>query len=178
MIPIAEIAAELAREAAFRRAAYPRMVERLQMSRDQEQAGYALCAAWAADCTRYGAYLSSTPPLAPFAPVARSGGFTWHERRAGIARELDQRARLYPAWVAAGRLDAAEATLRNARLSAMAGLYDDGHDWHDSFGTRPPFGRMDEIHLPEPMREARQQWFAHVHHVLAMRHGTPQLLAL
>lgn len=174
MIPLPEIASELAREMAFRRATYPRLVTKMQLTTEQEQAGYALCAAWQADCARYAAHLSQQPITTPIAPVALQNGFTWHDRRNGITRELEQRARLYPKWIDALRLDATEAARRIARLSAMADLYDEGFDWHDSFGTRPPFGRMDEIHLPDPIREARHQWFAHVHHVLATRHGTPQ----
>ncbi|KUR80942.1 hypothetical protein [Novosphingobium sp. FSW06-99] len=174
MIPHPEIAAELARELAARRAAYPRQVERLQMTQAQADTELALCAAWGADHARYAAVLTATPPIAPIAPVALSGGFTWAQRRGALRQELDRRAQHYPRWIAQGKLDQAEATRRVTRLSAMADLYDEGHDWHDSFGTRPPFGPR--FYAPDhtaPEAEALRQWWTHVHQTLATRHGSP-----
>lgn len=174
MIPLPEIASELAREMASRRATYPRLVTKLQMTAAQEQAAYALCAAWQADCARYTAHLSQTPPFVPLQPIQRQNGFTWHERRFGITRELEQRARLYPKWIAALRLDPAQAARQIERLTAMATLYDEGHDWHDSFGQRPPFGRRfcASDHTPAE-REALTQWWRHVHQVHTTRYGAP-----
>lgn len=174
MIPFPEIAAELAREMASRRATYPRLITKIQMTGEQEQAGYALCAAWQADCARYAVHLSQRPITTPIVPVALQNGFTWHDRRVGIARELDQRARLYPKWIDAMRLDPAEAARRTARLSAMADLYDEGYDWHDSFGTRPPFGfRFYAQDHTRAEKEAITQWWLHVHTTLAARQDTP-----
>lgn len=174
MIPPQEIAAELAREGAARRAAYPGMIERLRMTADQADYEMALCAVWQADLARYAPWLTDTLLRIPIAPVLRSGGFSWHDRRNGITRELDRRARLYPQWIAGGSLDAAEAAKRTARLSAMADLYDEGFDWHDSFGNRPPFGaRMTAGDHSPAETEATAQWWHHVHQTLATRHGAP-----
>lgn len=176
----AAIAAEIAREAQARRAAYPGMIARLKMTEQQAVAEIALCAAWAADVARWGDWLAQVPPRAPIAPVARQNGFSWADRRQGLARELDRRARLYPRWIAAGQLDQADADHRTACLATLAAVYDEGLDWHDSFGTRPPFGRRfarEQEHTPAEV-EAIRQWWHHVHATLAARYGTPQQEAL
>ncbi|WP_226019741.1 hypothetical protein [Novosphingobium sp. FKTRR1] len=180
MIALPEIAAEIAREAAARRATYPAMIARLKMTEQQAAAEYALCAAWSSDLARYADWMNRAAPRAPIVPVARQHGFIWADRRHGITRELDRRARLYPRWIAAGQLDQAEADQRTARLSALADIYDDGFDWHDSFGTRPPFGRRfarDDDHTPAEA-EAIRQWWTHVHATLSARYGTSQQEAL
>lgn len=174
MIPPHDIAQELTREMAARRATYPRMVERMRMTAEQMATEFALCSAWQADCARYGTWLASATPRAPIAPVALSGGFSWAQRRSGLQRELDQRARLYPGWIAKGQLDPAAAAQRMARLAAMADLYDEGWDWHDTFGNRPPFGaRMTaQDHTPAEA-EAIRQWWHHAHRAIATRYGAP-----
>lgn len=164
----ADILAEIQREAASRRAAYPRLIERLRLTESQALAEQQLCHAWAADVTRREAYLANPYPR-PAPPLeVRVHGFTWAERRGGVQRELDRRARLYPKWIAAGELDQGEADTRTARLTALLDIYDDGWDWHDSFGRRF------DLRAQEPdadQAEANRQWWAHFHETMARRNG-------
>lgn len=176
-ITYAMIAAELQREAQARRRTYPGMLEQGRMTPEQAEAGYQMAAAWLHDLCRFDAYLALPAPRPHAMPAeARTpehlGAFTWAERRAALDRELGQRHRLYPRWVEAARLDPAEAQRRINCLTVMAEIYDDGLDWHDSFGTRPIFPLLTANHVQEPaQREALAQWLAHVHHVLTARSG-------
>ena len=170
-----DIAAELEREAEARRRAYPGMIEKMRLTEQAAQLEHRLVAAWRADLARYIAYLGQTIPRGPAPYAVRTDGFTWYDRRQGLARELDRRARLYPKWIAAGTLDQAEADQRVARLTVMAEIYDEGWDWHDSFGTRPVLAGEP---TNEPQAEARRQWWAHYHAVMQSRHGQPAQEAL
>jgi hypothetical protein len=172
-VTYAMIAAELTREGKARRRTYPGMIEQGRMTPEQAEHGYQLAAAWLEDVQRFTAYLALPAPRGHAMPAEqRTLGFTWAERRAGIDRELGQRHRLYPRWIEAARLDAAEAQRRIDCLMVMAEIYDDGLDWHDSFGTRPIFPLLTANHVQEPaQREALAQWLAHVHHVLTARSG-------
>ena len=172
-VSYADIAAELSREAAARQRAYPAMIEQGRMTTEGAELGHAMVRALLEDLQRFTSYLALPAPRPhPMPHQLRTEGFTWAERRAGIAREQDQRARLYPRWIASARLDQAEAQRRNDRLAVMAEIYDDGLDWHDSFGTRPIFPLITANHVDDPaQRQALEQWLAHVHHVLAARAG-------
>lgn len=166
MITQPEIAQELARELAARRATYPAMVERMRMTSAAAEREISMAQAWQEDCARYAPWFTGG---APISPQRLTRNFTWADRRRAIADELARRARLYPRWIAGGDLDQAEADQRNQRLAAMAHLYDIGFDYHDSFGTRPPFGpRMTAQDHTEAEAEAEaiRQWHAHVHQVL------------
>lgn len=172
-VTYADVAAELTREAAARRRAYPGMIEQGRMTAEDAEAGYRIAAAWLEDLARFVGYLQIPAPRPHAMPFQyRTQGFTWAERRAAIAREQDQRARFFPRSIASARLDAAEAQRRNDRLAVMAEIYDDGLDWHDSFGTRPIFPLITANQVKDPaQREALEQWLAHVHHTLAARAG-------
>lgn len=172
-VTYAMIAAELFRENQARHRTYPAMIEQGRMTAEQAEAGYQMALAWLEDVQRLTAYLALPAPRPHAMPAEqRTLGLTWAERRAALDRELGQRARLYPRWIAAARLDPAEAQRRIDCLTAMAEIYDDGLDWHDSFGTRPIFPLLTANDVQEPaQREALAQWLAHVHHVLTARSG-------
>lgn len=174
-IPHVDIATELHREAASRRRAYPGMIERLRLTQAQADVEQLLVATWLQDLERYAAYAALPDPRPAPPLMERVNGFTWADRRAGVQRELDRRSRLYPKWIAAGDLDAAEAATRTARLTALLDFYDEGWDWHDSFGRRFDLRPID----PTPdQAETNRQWLAHIHNTLSRRHGTPQQEAL
>jgi len=172
-ITYAHVAAELFREGQSRHRTYPAMIEQGRMTPEQAEQGYQMAHAWLEDCSRLTSYLALPAPRPHAMPHQhRTLNFTWAERRAAIDRELAQRRRLYPRWIEAARLDAAQAQHRLDCLTVMAEIYDDGLDWHDSFGTRPIFPLITANHVQEPaMREALAQWLAHVHHVLTARSG-------
>lgn len=169
-----DVLAEIEREAASRLRAYPALIDKLRLTAEAAALDQRLCEAWAADMRRWRDW-SATVPLRAMPAQAHMLGFTWADRRAGIARELDRRARLYPKWISAAQLNVDEARRRTDRLSALADLYDEGWDWHDTFGQRPPFGRGMSREPSSPAEaECRQQWHAHVTHVLAARAGGHQ----
>lgn len=175
MATYAECAEELAREAAARRAAYPALIEKLRMTESGAAIEHALVATWRIDLARYVDFLALPFPRSAPAQLERSAGFTWADRRGGLQRELDRRARLYPKWIAAGQLDQVEADRRVARLSVMLEIYDNGWDWHDSFGRRP---NLSIVHPDAATRETNASWLSHYQSVMAHRHGTPAQEAL
>lgn len=125
-ITYADVQAELARELSHREATYPGMVAKGSMTRGDAHRQVELFRAIAADAVRFeGAarirYSRPTP--------APGHGFTWHERREALQRELAMRDRIYPAWVAKGSLTRATAALQCQRLQAMLDLYEDGLDY-------------------------------------------------
>jgi hypothetical protein len=163
------VSAEIEREAASRLKAYPRLVQTMRMTPEASAIEQRLCEAWAADLRRWRSW--AVPPLRLMPAQVHTLGFTWAERRAGIEHELDRRARLYPKWIAAGDLDAAEARQRTDRLTVLADIYDEGWDWHDTFGRRPLRQGMSRDPVDQADAECRQQWRAHVDHVLNARAG-------
>lgn len=172
-VTYAMIAAELVRETMARCRTYPSMANQGRMTAEQVKVGLQMAEAWQEDLHRFTSYLALPAPRPHAMPAeARTLGFVWAERRAAIERELAQRRRLYPRWIEAARLDPAEAQQRIDCLMVMAEIYDDGLDWHDSFGTRPIFALMRATRIEDPaQREAIDQWRAHVHQVLTARSG-------
>jgi len=134
-LPFAAIAAELAREAQSRAATYPGMIAKGNLTRHEADYQIALISAMQQDCARFAQF--ETIGAAQVAPA--SHGFTWHERRAALMRELDYRRRLYPGWIAKGNMTQAEADTRCSRLLAMLYHYDLGYDWQAANGIAPNF---------------------------------------
>lgn len=120
------IAAELGREHAARTNLTGRRVDEGRMTRRDAERALALVAAWQRDLERERTR-RATIPLAPAPPAPCS--FTWRERRDGLLHELALRARLYPQWIAADRLAAADAAHRTRCLEALLELYEAGLDW-------------------------------------------------
>jgi hypothetical protein len=109
-ITIDQVLAEIEREAQSRARAYPAMIAEAAPDRRSRRAGTAPVPSLGgrrAPLSRLGSHAA----LRPHQPQARVLGFT-ADRRQGLARELDRRARLYPKWIAAGTLDPAAATSR------------------------------------------------------------------
>ncbi|WP_327195935.1 hypothetical protein [Novosphingobium capsulatum] len=170
-ITAAHVLAEIEREAASRLTVYPKMVQTMRLTAEAAALEQRLCEAWAADLRRWRDW-TAQPPIGPMPAQRHTLGFTWADRREGITRELERRARLYPKWIAAAQLDPAEARQRTDRLTALADIYDEGFDWHDAFGRRPPFGKGMSIEPTDQAdTECRAAWWEHVHQVTTARHG-------
>lgn len=160
--------AELLREAASRARAYPGQVAKGNMTAEVSDYEQRLVPAWLEDVARWKAHFAGGLPAAPLPAQPLTQGFTWDERRRGLARELDRRARLYPRWIERGDMDRASADRQVRRLTAVLDLYDEGWDWHAPNGARPNFGGADRT--PE-QHEARTAWLDHSRHVLIARNG-------
>ncbi len=159
-VRIADALEELRRERAARARTYPNQIQLGRMTQPEADHQLALIDAIADDVTRYGRFIATRRQ-------EKAGhNFTWHQRRAAIARELDQRARLYPDWIVKGKLDQAEADRAVARLSAVADLFDDGWDWHARNGLRILLGAT-----PTNAAEAQAQdeWRTHYRTVMQSR---------
>lgn len=120
--------AEVERELAARRRTYPDRVASGRMTATESDYQLAIFAAIAADVGR----MSHIGPDRPEA----THGFSWNERRAAIGRELDQRDRLYPEWIAGGRLQQDRADRQCLALRAILFRYDEGFDWRPTNGIR------------------------------------------
>lgn len=134
-ITYAHLAAECARELAARRRFYPGRVDKGNMTEPEATRELALAAAWAEDVARIRACRAEPPWPSPAAPPEH--GLAWNLRRAGLLRELELRARIYPREVAGGKLLEAEAARRTACLECLLMLYEDGWDWTASDGRLP-----------------------------------------
>ncbi len=161
-ITLAMIAAELEREAQLRRRVYPDRVATARMTPAEAEWQHALCAAWAADVARMIASWFTPHPLAP-----PTHAVSWADRRRGLARELEFRARIYPDRVATARMTPAESSQRIRCLEALAAIYDDGFDWIAGNGARPAFAQLEP---DEATLQARQDWDAHWRQVNELRH--------
>ncbi|WP_374414254.1 hypothetical protein [Novosphingobium colocasiae] len=139
-VTFADLRAELAREIALRRAAYPRMIEKGRMTRADADRQLALFAALAEDVERIRAAeeaFRATFPGRPYQrPAPAAHRFTWAQRRAALTHELDRRARLYPDWIAAGRLTQDQADRQVRHLACIRALYEGGFDWIETDPAR------------------------------------------
>lgn len=133
-IPLAAIGRELERERRQRRQFYPNRVKSGNMLPAEAERQLALVDAWLEDCTRIQACWFDTRGSLPWAP---RHGFTWQERRAGLLRELELRDRVYPRWIADGRVLEKDAAHRIACLQCLLEVYEDGWDWRGSDGRLP-----------------------------------------
>lgn len=133
VIPLAAIAAELAREAAARRRTYPALIDKGRLTTRDAEFEHAALAALAADVALMMAPPAPCPalgglPLIPL-PSEATHGQSWQARRDALHRELDRRARLYPGWIDTGRITAADAAHQTACLEALLTIYDEGWGW-------------------------------------------------
>lgn len=124
-ITFAAIAAELAREAQARIATHARELARGRMAPADVAREAALVAAWQEDCRRMAALQPGQNPNA--APPRH--GLTWRARVQGLTRELDLRAKHYPAWIEQGRMTATQSAHQVQCLQALLAFYHDGLDW-------------------------------------------------
>lgn len=155
---------ELRRERAARRRTYPQQVQLGKMTQPEADHQIALVEALIDDVTRWARFLTSRQ-IAP-----QSHQLTWHQRRAAIARELEYRARVYPQWIALGKLEPAEAEKATRRLSAIADLFDDGFDWHARNGLRILFNATPATSAET---EAQTEWHTHYRTVMQARGFMP-----
>ena len=141
-VTFAAIAAELLREQASRRSVYKRAVDKGTMDPREADWQHQLAAAWIADCARFAQALAPIAQGRPMIdPRTLDAGHTisWQDRRNGILRELDQRARLYPRWIDKGNLDPNQAAHQVRCLEAMLTLYEDGLDFPGTLADFAPY---------------------------------------
>lgn len=155
---------ELRRESAARHRTYPQSVQLGRMTQAEADYQIALVDALIEDMTRWGRFLTTR------APQPAQHTFTWHQRRAAITRELAYRARVYPDWIARGKLEQADADKATGRLSAIADFMDDGWDWHARNGLRILF---DVQPATAAEAEAQAEWSDHYTTVMQARGYLP-----
>lgn len=160
-VSFAGLRAELAREAAARRRTYPDWIAKGRMTAAEAEHQHQVLAAITADLEWSRAVPAVRVPYhaAPPEPV-EGRRFTWPEKRTALKRELAQRARLYPDWIAKGRFTAAQGAAQIAALTAMLSMYDDGLAWTPSPADAGP-------------DERRRQW-AEIAAALAAQRGETQ----
>jgi hypothetical protein len=125
---------ELGRELEARRALYARRLETHRMLPAEAERELAIAAAWREDLARIRAAWIETPGTIPAPPAHQ---FSWKDRRAALMRELDQRRRFYPEWIAKSRLTQAAADHQVECLECLLAVYEDGWDWRGSDGLTP-----------------------------------------
>lgn len=155
---------ELRRERAARTRTYPQAVKLGRMTQVEADYQIAMVDALTEDITRWGRFLATRTPQPP------QHSFTWHQRRAAITRELEYRARVYPDWIARGKLEQTEADKATRRLSAIADFMDDGWDWHARNGLRILFNVQPATAAEA---EAQAEWWDHYHTVMQARGYMP-----
>ncbi|WP_324694551.1 hypothetical protein [Novosphingobium sp. RL4] len=168
-----DLQAELRRELARRREAFPAMVRKGQMTEQERQHQTDLFSALLEDAQRFQqamAPLDQGKPCTNPLKLHKLHGYTWHQRRAAITRELDNRQRLYPLWIRKGQLTQRDADLFTRRLTCMRAIYELGYDWTPSNGARCHFASAAPS-LAE--RDAREQWHI-IETEIAARDGQAQ----
>lgn len=151
-VRVADALEELRRERAARLRTYPSQIDRGRMTQADADHQIALLDAVAESVTRWGHFLVRRERQPSESP------YSWHQRRSAIARELEQRARLYPEWIALGKLAQSDADKATRRLAAIADLYDDGWDWHARNGLRILF---DVTPANAAEAQAQAEWWDH-----------------
>lgn len=125
-VSFAALRAELAREAEARRRTYPGQIDKGRMTAADATWQHGVLAAIQQDCE---AVIALAVPALPACP------YTWADKRGALTRELEQRRRFYPGWIAKGRLTADQAARQIAPLAAMLALYNDGLRWLPAPGS-------------------------------------------
>ena len=128
----ASLAAEIDREITARLNTYPGRVERGRMTQAEMDWQLQLARAWREDVDRFAAAhrpLSEGRPMTCPVQVANRHGIAWRPRRGALLRELEQRRKHYPGWIAEGRLTQAAADGRVAALECLLTLYEWGYDF-------------------------------------------------
>lgn len=123
----ADCRAEVDRELAARRRTYPDRVASGRMTATESDYQLAIFAAIATDVDRMAHIGLPIPPAAH--------RYSWNERRQALSREIDLRDRLYPEWIAGGRLQQDRADRQRAALRIILFRYDEGFDWQPSNGV-------------------------------------------
>jgi hypothetical protein len=163
----AALKAELQRELAARRSLYPQLVDKGRLTSEASARGQAIIAAMILDLTR-----RLCPPWPRRAADPPGHDCSWSDRRDALVAELAQRERLYPDWIAKGRLEVHTARHRNSCLEALLCVYEDGFDWRASNGARPMFAKWENRTAAED--QAMAEWAAHWQAVEARRHPPQQ----
>lgn len=125
-VTFAALRAELTREAEARRRTYPGQIDKGRMTAQDAAWQHGVLAAIAQDLE---AVIALQVPALPSCP------YSWADKRSALTRELDQRRRFYPGWIAKGRMDQDQASRQIAALAAMLALYNDGLRWLPAPGS-------------------------------------------
>lgn len=127
-VTYAMIRAELQRELAARGRLYPRRVESGRLTQADAARECELIAAMIADVATMASYHPADAQNVTWRvePRLSDHPHTWEQRRLALHRELDLRLRLYPQWIAEGRLTQLNATRQFATLDCLLEIYDEG----------------------------------------------------
>lgn len=149
------LGAEIDREITARLNTYPGRVETGRMTQAEMDWQMQLARAWREDVDRYElAYrpLSEGRPITPPREIRAKHELNWRVRRSALLRELEQRQRFYPDWIAKGRLTEAAAASRIEAVTCLLDLYEYGFDWEPANGTPPAWSEI----RPTPEQRATQ----------------------
>lgn len=149
------LAGEVEREAGQRERFYPERVAKGRMLQADADRELALAHAWLEDVARLRRCWQDQPGSAPAPPAHR---VPWLARRDGLLRELKLRERVYPNWIAGGRMSEGEARQRTACLACLLAIYEDGWDWRGSDGLTPHHSATAEREFYAVVTEARARY--------------------
>ena len=142
----AALRAELVREAEARRRTYPGQIDKGRMTAQDAAWQHGVLAAIVQDLA---AVIAVAVPALPPSP------YSWADKRSALTRELDQRRRFYPGWIAKGRLDEGQAAssrytaARRARGSSRSSL-------GSARAISPAPARLCRYLAPLPFRRGRR----------------------
>ena len=127
-VTYAAIRAELQRELAARGRLYPKRVESGRLTPADAARECELIAALLADVATMASYHAADAQNVTWRvePRLSDHGHTWEQRRFALHRELDLRRRLYPQWIAEGRLTQPDADRQLTTLDCLLSVYDEG----------------------------------------------------
>ena len=127
-VSYAAIRAELQREATARARLYPKRVESGRLTPADAARECELIAALLADVATMASYHAADAQNVTWRVEPRLSAHppTWEQRRFCLHRELDLRRRLYPQWIAEGRLTQPDADRQTAALDCLLSVYDQG----------------------------------------------------
>ena len=193
-VTYAQLRAELQREADYRRRTFPQLVAKGNMTEAEAAHQHAILTAIAQDLEAVIAFpgagaFSTSEPAGMETPLpgrdnwgrslaqatTKEPSFTWHDKRACLQRELAQRARFYPGWIAKGNMTAPAGAHQVDCLQAMLAIYGEGWGWRAANGFPPAWGGAS----PTPEQTAaRAEWRETSAALDAQRPGAQQALMI
>lgn len=150
------LAAEVDREITARQSTYPDRVDRGRMTQAEMDWQLQLARAWREDVGRFE---QAHRPLAEGRPIIAphripcQHEIAWRVRRSALMRELDQRRRHFPRWIAEGKLTQAAGDARIDALECLLALYEFGFDWIPVNGVLPAWSEPNPSAAQRATRE-------------------------
>lgn len=167
------LAAEIDREISARLNTYAGRVETGRMTQAEADWQLQLARAWREDVDRFEQSvqpLRQGQPATPTLRIPAAHSIAWRPRRAALLRELEQRQRFYPEWVAKGRLTEANAKSRLEAAECLLTLYEYGYDWEPTNGMPPAWSEI----RATPEQQATRDEIRALLSEIAARTTTPQ----